>query len=223
MVVIKAHFYFYIMAKSKKEGEVFNNLENAAQNLIDDSRPYLATVKIVGTAKKLFHCWKSTIVDEKANGTKGGVKKKTDDLESYVIRNEKGLITIPTANFCASIRYAGKAFADPSSPRKSMYDKLNSICVPYDEYALINGGVKTWDYVDARRVVIQRAGITRQRPGFNEGWTATFKIMVLAPDFLPVARLREIMDYAGKFQGIGDFRPSHGRFRVDGFSIEIAA
>lgn len=104
-----------------------------------------------------------------------------------------------------------------------MYDKLNSICVPYDEYALINEGVNTWDYLDARRVVIQRAGITRQRPGFNEGWTATFKIMVLAPDFLPPARLREIMDYAGKFQGIGDFRPSHGRFRVDGFSIEVAA
>ena len=222
MVAIKAHF-FYFMAKSKKEGEVFNNLENAASQLIDNSRPYLATVKIVGTAKKLFHCWKQTVVDEKASSLKNSTTKKTDDIESYVIRNEKGLITIPTANFCASIRYAGKAFADPSSPRKSMYDKLNSICVPYNEYALINDGVKTWDYVDARRVVIQRAGITRQRPGFNEGWTATFKIMVLAPDFLPPARLREIMDYAGKFQGIGDFRPSHGRFRVDGFSIEVAA
>ena len=211
------------MAKSKKEGEVFNNLENAAQSLIDDSRPYLATVKVVGTAKKLFHCWKSTVVEEKANGAKGGVKKKTDDLESYVIRDENGFITIPTANFCAAIRYAGKQFADPSSPRKSMYDKLNSICVPYTEYALINDGVNTWEYVDSRRVVVQRAGITRQRPGFNEGWTATFKIMILAPDFLPVARLREIIDWAGKFQGIGDFRPSHGRFRVDGFSVEIAA
>lgn len=211
------------MAKSKNEGEVFNNLENDSESLIDAQRPYLATVKIVGTAKKLFHCWKQSTVSMKERGLKNSETKKTDDLESYVIRNEKGLITIPTANFCASIRYAGKAFADPSSPRKSMYDKLNSICVPYDEYALINEGVNTWDYIDARRVVIQRAGITRQRPGFNEGWTATFKIMVLAPDFLPPARLREIIDYAGKFQGIGDFRPSHGRFRVDGFSIEVAA
>lgn len=218
-----AHFLFYIMAKAKKDANVFSDIENSAKSIIDDSRPYLATVKIVGTAKKLFHCWKSSVVTEKESGLKGGKTKKTDDIESYVIRDAKGLITIPTANFCASIRYAGKAFADPSSPRKSMYDKLNSICVPYDEYALINDGVKTWDYVDARRVVIQRAGITRQRPGFNIGWTATFKIMVLAPDFLPPARLREIMDYAGKFQGIGDFRPSHGRFRVDGFSIEVAA
>lgn len=64
------------MAKSKNEGEVFNNLENASQSLIDAQRPYLATVKIVGTAKKLFHCWKQTVVDEKSNSLKNSATKK---------------------------------------------------------------------------------------------------------------------------------------------------
>lgn len=198
----------------KKKAEVFNNVSNGAKELIDMGVPYTIDVTVEGTTKMLMHTWNIEAIDEKAAAKKNSAQKKTDNIESYILRDEKGFIVMPGLNFCASIRNAGKSFADPTSPRKSMFDRLKAIIIPENEFSRINGGVKTWDFIDRRRVVVQRAGITRSRPGFYEGWKITFRITVLEPEFLPLAKLKEIMDSAGKFQGLGDFRPTFGRYRI---------
>lgn len=199
---------------TKKKSDVFANVSNGASDLVALAQPYTIDVTVEGTGKMLMHCWNIEAIIEKGAAKKNSVTKKTDNLESYVLRDEKGRIVVPTLNFCASIRTAGKSFADPTSPRKSMHDRLKAIIIPENEFGLINGGTKDWDFVDRRRVVIQRAGITRERPGFYEGWKITFRITVLEPEFLPLPRLIEIMDNAGKFQGLGDFRPTFGRYRI---------
>lgn len=199
---------------TKKKSDVFANVSNGAADLVALAQPYTVDVTVEGTGKMLMHCWNIEAISEKAAAKKNSATKKTDNLESYVLRDEKGRIVVPTLNFCASIRTAGKSFADPTSPRKSMHDRLKAIIIPENEFGLINGGTKDWDFVDRRRVVIQRAGITRERPGFYEGWKITFRITVLEPEFLPLPRLIEIMDNAGKFQGLGDFRPTFGRYRI---------
>jgi len=206
------------MAKATKT-DVFNNVSNGASDLISLSDPYTVEVQVEGTAKMLMHTWNNEAIAEKAAAKKNSAQKKTDNLESYVLRDEKGRIVMPTINFCASIREAGKSFADPTSPRKSMKDRLKAIIIPDQEYGQINGGIKDWDFVDSRRVVIQRAGITRQRPGFYEGWKITFRITILEPEFLPLPKLIEIMESAGKFQALGDFRPTFGRFRIAGVNL----
>lgn len=188
--------------------------------MIELSQPYRAKIQVVGTAKMLMHCWNNEAIAEKAAAKKGSDKKKTDDIESYVLRDEKGRIAMPTLNLCASIRTAGKSFPDPASPRKSLHDRLKAIVVPENEYGLINGGVKDWDFVDMRRVVIQKAGITRSRPAFFEGWTIEFAIMILEPEYLQPPLLFQLLESAGKFQGLGDFRPTFGRFRVGKFEFE---
>lgn len=200
--------------------EVFDLPTNGAINLIALSEPYRAKVKIVGTAKMLMHCWNNEYVQEKAAAKKNSAQKKTDDLESYVLRNEQGQIVVPTLNFCAAIREAGKSFADPTSPRKSMKDRLKAIVIPENEFGVMNASAKTWDFVDSRRVVIQRAGITRNRPGFYEGWNIEFTIQVHEPEFLSPETLFQIIENAGKFQGLGDFRPTFGRFRIGSFDCE---
>jgi len=205
----------------KKGATILQPVSNGAKHMIELTQPYRATVKVLGTAKMLMHCWNNEAIAEKAAAKKGSDKKKTDDLESYLLRNEKGQIVMPTLNFCAGIREAGKSFPDPASPRKSLRDRLKAIVVPESEYGLINGGVKDWDFVDMRRVVIQRAGITRSRPAFFEGWTIEFQIMILEPEYLQPARLFELVESAGKFQGLGDFRPTFGRYRVAKFETEI--
>ena len=207
------------MAKTTKPTDNFVGVSNGAKALIENNSPYVAEVELTGKAKMLMHCWNNEAVEEKAKAKKNSATKKTDNLESYVLRNEQGQIVIPTLNFCASIRTAGKSFADPTSPRKSMHDRLKAIVIPDQEYGLLNGGTTDWDFVDRRRVVIQRAGITRERPGFYEGWKVVFRIAVIEPEFLNPELLNEIIDNAGKFQGLGDFRPTFGRYRISRFEI----
>ena len=207
-------------SKTSKEGQIVSPVSNGAKNLIGMTQPYRARIELVGTAKMLMHCWNNEAIAEKASAKKGSAVKKTDDIESYVLRDEKGFIVMPCLNFCASIRTAGKSFSDPTSPRKSLHDRLKAIVVPEEEYGLINGGVKTWDFIDQRRVVIQRAGITRSRPAFLEGWKLTFTVMVLEPEFLSEELLAELIANARKFQGLGDFRPTFGRFRLNNLTTE---
>lgn len=199
---------------ANKKNDVFQGVSNGASDLLELSQPYTVAIEIQGTAKMLMHNWNNEAIAEKAASKKNSAQKKTDNLESYVLRDDQGRIVIPTLNFCASIREAGKSFADPTSPRKSMRDRLKAIIIPFEEFSIINEGVSTWDFVDTRRVVIQRAGITRSRPGFSEGWKCRFSITVLEPEFLPLPKLLEIIETAGKFQGLGDFRPTFGRYRI---------
>lgn len=70
--------------------------------------------------------------------------------------------------------------------------------------------------VDKRSVVINgRSRIMRLRPVFYN-WELDFKLEVINPD-LDYKVLNEIMIYAGKYIGIGDYRPKFGRFVVSRF------
>jgi len=62
--------------------------------------------------------------------------------------------------------------------------------------------------VDARPVVIQKARIVRYRPRFDK-WELDFTLR-LHDDQLPTEVIKEILDYAGLYVGIGDFRPGKG-------------
>lgn len=73
--------------------------------------------------------------------------------------------------------------------------------------------------IDSRPVVVQRARIVRYRPRLDE-WELDFTLR-LHDDQLPVAVMKEILDYAGLYVGIGDFRPAkkgkYGKFMVTKF------
>jgi hypothetical protein len=78
--------------------------------------------------------------------------------------------------------------------------------------------VKEADYIDRRRVLIQRNAITRERPALREGWQATIDLMVLLPEYIDRKTLLEVLTNAGRLVGVGDFRPTYGRFQVVAFS-----
>jgi len=75
-------------------------------------------------------------------------------------------------------------------------------------------GVKDWDYLDRRRVLIQRSAVTRFRPALKTGWTAKFILGVIVPEYVSEEVLREIIILAGRLVGLGDFRPTFGRFDI---------
>ena len=85
--------------------------------------------------------------------------------------------------------------------------------------ALAGLGTNDWDYADRRRVVIQRAGVNRTRPAMKAGWTATFDLLVNLPEYISPADLNDVLATAGRLIGVGDFRPTYGRFQVTRFEL----
>lgn len=190
---------------------------NGAREFISTEIPYAVEVRILGTSPLLFHAWNVESVAEKSAAKKGSKTKKEDDVESYVYRNSDGYLCIPGEYLRMALINSAKFRQDPRSPRKSAMDlcRAGIVCLT----PLASLGSKDWDFLDKRRVVIQRNAITRSRPAFKEGWRATIQLLVNLPEYISPAFLNEIIGNAGKLIGLGDFRPSYGRFQVVGFKV----
>jgi hypothetical protein len=185
---------------------------NAGAETISHSEPYAVAVTVEGAADFLFHRWNAEAVDEKARAAKNSKGKKTDDVESYVYRTENGELAIPGEYLRGSIINAAKFRQDPRSPRKSAMDLFKAAIVVTTPLATL--GVKEWDYLDKRRVMIQRQGINRVRPAMQAGWKATFDLLIMLPEYIDRGSLRETIESAGRLIGVGDFRPTFGRFGI---------
>lgn len=187
-------------------------VSNGAKESISFSEPYTLSVTIEGVAPFLFHRWNTEAVEAKGAAAKGSKAKKQDDVESYVARDERGHLAIPGEYFRQSIIHAAKFMQDPRSPRKSAMDLFKAGIVCLTEFASI--GKKDWDYLDRRRCVVQRNAITRTRPALTKGWRVTFEIQVLLPEYITREILLQTIGNAGRLVGLGDFRPTYGRFVV---------
>lgn len=218
------------MAKNRIKEKAGLNGEGTATALADPSQgaddfvqlsePYRARVTIQGVAPLLFHAWNIEAIEEKAALSKGSKGKKQDNVESYVYRvpkGEKGAgnIAIPGTYLLAALKDTARFMQDPRSPRASFRNLLPACVVPLTEFA--DTGKKTWDYIDRRRVTVQRAGLTRHRPALMKGWRATFDLEVVLPEYLPEDKLLFLLNMCGRVNGLADFRPTYGRFQVTEF------
>lgn len=197
---------------------------NGAKAVIETELPYIVHIKIVGSADLLLHAWDCDSVEAKSKSKKGSEAKKSDNLESYIRRNEDGLICLPAEYVRMSVVNAAKFRQDPRSPRKSAMDLFKAAIVslsPLSPIVTRDGKVtKEWDFEHRCRVTIQRNGITRTRPAFKEGWSAELGLMVNLPQYVSPADLHETLTMAGKVIGVGDFRPTYGRFQVTHLEIQ---
>lgn len=187
-------------------------VSNGGEGDIALTQPYAVKVEIEGAAPILFHAWNVEAVTEKAKAAKGSKGKKEDNVESYVYRNDEREICIPGEYFRQSIIHAAKYIQDPRSPRKSAMDLFKAGLVVLTELASL--GKTEWDFLDQRRVVIQRNGVNRVRPAMHKGWRAAFEMQVILPEYIPRELLSAALQNAGRLVGIGDFRPTYGRFHV---------
>lgn len=202
---------------SKKKADELTNTSNDAKDQIEIGIPYTVRVTIRGVADYLYHRWSNASVAEKAAAKKGSATKKSDDVESYVYRNEDGFLCIAGEQLRMAMVNAAKFKQDPRSPRKSAADLFKAAVVVLTPLA--STGQKEWDYLDMRRVVIQRNGITRSRPALRPGWEVEFMIMVNLPEYINQEMLNDTISSAGRLIGIGDFRPTYGRFQVIEFDL----
>jgi len=192
---------------------------NGGKVAIEYAVPYMASVVIVGVVDLIFHRWNVEGVESKARAAKGSKAKKSDDLESYVYRDELGNLALPGEYVRQSIINAAKFRQDPRSPRKSAMDLYKAGVFSLTPLASL--GQATWDYEDRRRVTVQRQGITRARPALLKGWTARLELMVNLPEYIPPDALQDVLVNAGRLVGIADNRPSYGRFAIQSFEVGL--
>jgi len=197
---------------------------NGAAEAIETGLPFIVNVTIEGSADLLLHGWNCEAVAEKGAAKKGSASKKSDNLESYVRRNDDGVICLPSEYLRMSIVNAAKFRQDPRSPRKSSFDLFKAALVslkPLAPIVNVAGELpKTWDYEHRCRVQVQRNGITRCRPAFKEGWRVEVPLMVNLPEYVSPRDLNEVIASAGRLIGVGDFRPTYGRFQIVAFEVQ---
>lgn len=200
----------------KNEAKAINEPTNGGAETVATGEPYTVTVTICGVADFLFHRWNCESVEAKSKAAKNSSAKKTDNIESYVYRTDDGELAIPGEYLRQSIIHAAKFRQDPRSPRKSAMDLYKAAVVPLTHLATL--GVKQWDYEDRRRAVVQRNGINRVRPAMRAGWKVTMDFMITLPEYIAPSDVNDVIQTAGRLIGVGDFRPTFGRFQVIAFS-----
>lgn len=192
-------------------------LGNGAEEDISFSAPFMVSVMIEGTADLLFHRWDCDAVESKAQAAKNSKAKKTDNVESYLYRNDTGMICLPGEYLRQSIIHAAKFRQDPRSPRKSAMDLYKAGVISLTPLAPL--GSDKYDYEHRCRVQVQRNGITRTRPAFKAGWQAVFELLVNVPEYIRPADLHAVISNAGRLVGLADFRPTYGRFAIMNFEL----
>jgi hypothetical protein len=204
-------------AATAKKLTMIGDPTNDGEGVISLDQPYTMEARIHGVAPYLFRRWSVDGVEAKSKAAKGSRAKKEDDLEAYVYRNEKGILCVPAEQFRMCVVLAAKFKQDPRSPRKSASDLFKAAIFPTEEYC--STGKKDWDYIDRRRVMIQRNAITRCRPAMLKGWEVDVSFEVVLPEYVSPELLNEVLQLAGKIHGVGDFRPTFGRFQVTKFEV----
>lgn len=194
-----------------------DQVTNGGEDMLDERLPYVIEVTIQGVSPLLFHRWNVQAVEVKANAAKGSTAKKSDDIESYLYRDEDGNICVPGEYLRQAIISAAKFKQDPRSPRKSAMDLFKAAVISLTPLASLRTSKP--DFLDKRRVMVQRNGITRTRPAMNTGWTTTIQLMVNLPEYVSPPLLQQVLADAGRLIGIGDFRPTYGRFTVSRWEI----
>src|SRR5579863_8863627 len=181
------------------------NPTNAGSTAISFEHPYIAEIRVKGASPFLFHRWNVDALATVQEGAKKGSKsKKSDDIESYVYRNEAGELCIPATYFRGSVINTARFKQDPRSPRKSAMDLFKAAIFPAEE--LCSLGIKEWDYVDRQRAVVQRNAITRCRPAISAGWETTAFLQCVLPEYVSPDLLNEVLQLAGRVTGVGDQR-----------------
>jgi hypothetical protein len=130
--------------------------------------------------------------------------------EAVLYRDTNENICIPGMNILGTLRDAARDHKAPGKGKRSLKQYiLSGIRITPDMIP-----ITPQDFtIDARPVVVQRNRVMRWRPKFDD-WTLKFQIEIIDPGTISPTTLRNVLEDAGKFIGICDFRPLFGTFSV---------
>lgn len=144
-------------------------------------------------------------------GAEDSSKKRTGfpdwkaEAETALYKDEQGIIYEPASHIEGTLKEVGKTLKIPGR-RGATYAKLIGSAISVEPDAIPH---KIQEYeIDSRPVVVQRSRVVRYRPIFKQ-WELAFEI-IIQDEQIPVEVIKQTLDHAGLYVGIGDFRPGRG-------------
>lgn len=173
------------------------------------------SVRIEGISPLLQHRYP---LEDSGNKSKTKNTKQTqDDVKKALYQHNDGTIYEPSTHILGTLQNAGAKFQIQGQGKSTFRKIVGSGAVIIDPDAIPHE-MQNYE-IDVRPVVIKKARIPRSRPMFRK-WALSFVIEYDEED-LPKTVLKELLDYAGRRVGIGDFRPAcggpFGKFMVTKF------
>jgi len=198
-------------------------MERITVDEIDSWRELSFTIE--GTQPILMHNPKGNLGQRPTGDAKPGKKvvlSAEDEAERGAYRLSDGTLYISVLMMRASVLAAaaripvqGKRYSMKYLLRGAL--QIDSACT---DFPLVNANDEPiHNYtVDERRVVIGTAAVERARPCIELPWFLTARFLFDVNGPLTIKVVQDIIQSAGKTQGIGDFRPScdgyFGTFRL---------
>lgn len=164
-------------------------------------------VKIRGTCSLLMNRFS----EDESSGR--GKKQYNDDeeCEKRVYRDEEG-VYMPARWIKNMLVNSSKDFK--LRGRKTYRDVFKGGVILDEEFVR---GLQDYK-IHKEPVCVQRARIMRVRPVFAKGWEVCFNLTIIDEQIQPEL-LKEVLVAGGKYNGLGDKRPEHGRFEIVDFKI----
>lgn len=151
---------------------------------------------------------------EKADvvGKVGEVYDDTDEAVKRLIKDKADVICQPAEHLESSMVKAAVEFKFKG---QKTYKELFKAGI-FVEPLLIPHLIQDWE-IDKRWVRIGQARIARCRPRFDQ-WELKFKVRCLDDRIQPLI-VKQVLETAGFYYGIGDYRPRYGLFEVVNFEV----
>ena len=174
-------------------------------------------VTIQGTTPLLFNRFRDVAIEGKSKKRTGAMAES--QIEDKLYQDDNGKTQLPATYIRNSIVEASKQFKIPNHG-KATYSKLVAATVQIEPFYIELQGDKNYEVFRISAVNPMTKGrMMTERPKYNK-WSASFEI-ILNDAGVPVSVINEILEQAGKYVGIGDWRPEKkgmfGKFMITSF------
>lgn len=166
-------------------------------------------VEIKGIKPLMMHST-AAMLKPKSKKVKSSEHDPVEEAKEALYLNESGKIVVPSFAILSCMRKAATNLKKAGSGKKTLKDFVFSgLEITPDMIELSNQKYE----VDVRPVVVQRARIMRARPVFKE-WGLNFTVEIRDEQTWDGGTVRQVLEEAGKYFGLLEFRPLFGQFEI---------
>jgi hypothetical protein len=171
----------------------------------------MTTLEVVvkGTRPLLMHS-AAGMLKPKSNKIKSSEHDPVEEAKDCLYLNDAKKICVPSMAILSAMRKAATQLKKAGAGKKTLKDFVFSgLRISPDMIELPNQEYE----IDLRPVVVMRSRVMRSRPLFKE-WQLSFEVEIVDEQTWDAGMVRQVIEEAGKYNGLLDFRPLFGTFEV---------